>query len=231
MWSRLEDTDMEEQDETLDDLVTRGFNTLERREQYDLTAYRTPGEAAEVLFRRALDIDQHCYDALLGLGQCYSYRPQKYVEALALFSRAAGIRPNQPEPSYLSGLTLLHAGEIDMEMGQFGCYGSALISFERALELGFDPKAEVYNALGTVSYRMGEYSDAVKWFQLSYDSLRRDGGWQPSTFFLAADACEHLGKFAEAISWYELYKEYGHLNDQTEIDDKIEDLREMMSRM
>lgn len=220
---------MSEEVESIDTIVGRAFNILEGREQYDLRAYLTSNEAAEGHFTKALDMDPNCYAALLGLGRCYSYLPKRYPDALAVFARAAEVCPNQPEPYYRMGLTLLLAGERDMKPGQLDPYEEALDRFERALELGFVPRAKIYNAMGTASYRMGEYSDAVKWFRLSYDSLTCEGGWQPSTFFLAAEAYERLGDLGEAINWYKLYKEHGHLNDEREIDERIDQLTRSIS--
>ena len=174
---------MQDEVESLETIVRRAVNILERREKYDLNVYRTPSEAAEVHFTKGLDLDPNCYAALLGLGRCYSYRPKRYTDALKLFTRAAIVCPNQPEPHYQLGLTLLHAGESGMQLGQGDSFELARDHFEQALELGFVPRAEIYNALGTTSFRMSEYSEAVKWFRLSYDSLTCEGGWQPSTFF------------------------------------------------
>jgi hypothetical protein len=46
---------------------------------------------------------------------------------------------------------------------------------------------------------------------------------------LAAEAYEKLGDFVQAIEWYQLYKQHAHLNDDSEIDERIEDLRRSTS--
>jgi len=220
---------MREEGETLENLVAKGLSLLELRTPYDRKRFVTPSEAAQAEFAKALQIDPDCYAALLGLGRCYSFRPRRYADAVEMFNRAAELCPDCPEPHYQIGLTMLHAGERGLKPGDLEPYEHCVKSLERALELGFAPMAEIYNALGTVHFRMGQYHNAVKWFRQSYDSLTVEGGWQPSTFFLAAEAYEKLGDFAEAIKWYQLYKQHAHLNDEPEIDERIEDLRRSMS--
>jgi tetratricopeptide (TPR) repeat protein len=215
---------MKKEESQVQERVTKGFRILEGKEQYNNKAFLTQSDAAEAEFNEALRMDPNCYDALIGLGRCYAYRPQEYAAAISIFLRAIHIFPNRAEPYYRIGLTFLRAGERGFNLKDKASYDEALQYFEHALDIGFVPKSEIYNCLGTAWFRKEDYQEAIKWFKLSFDSLTIEGGWQPSTFFLAAEACERLGQFAEAIKWYQLYKEHGQVGSNREIDNKIEEL-------
>lgn len=211
--------------EVIEEKVTRGFRILERKEKYDPSRFPGPSEAAEAIFKEALCSDPDCYLALLGLGRCYYYRPTQYSEAISTFQRAITIQPYEAEPYYWIGLTYFHAGERKLPLfGANDVYEEALRYFHKALEMGYEPKAWLYNHIGTVHFREARYEQAITWFQRSADSIKSEGGWVPSTFFLAAEACEYLGRFADAIKWYELYKEYGLQSSHKEVNQRIKKL-------
>lgn len=212
-------------EEIIEEKVARGLRILHGKEAYDHTKYRLGGRAAEAEFKDALSLDPNSYRALLALGICYSYRPTKHREAIEALTRAIDICPDRVEGYYELGLTFLHAGERGSIVGSPNPFEEALRYFEKVLALGYEPRAGIYNLLGTTCFRLGRYEDAIEWFEKSAESVEKDGGWEPSTFFLAAQANEMLGRSAEAIRWYELYKHRGLGTDHEEIDMRIRNLR------
>jgi tetratricopeptide (TPR) repeat protein len=216
---------MESTDDIIEEKVSRGLRILRGKEPYDHAKYRSGLAAAEGEFKDALALNPNSYRALLALGVCYSYRPTKHRDAIEALKQAIDIRPEASEGYYELGVTLFHVGE----RGSFGDrqppYEEAVRCFEKALELGHAPKGGIYNLVGTTHFRLGRYDDAIAWFEKSAESLSEEGGWQPSTFFLAAEANELLGRTAEAIRWYELYKKRGLGTDHDEIDMRIRNLR------
>jgi len=214
-------------EENLEAVVVKGFRILNREERYNTSLYFGPSEAAEAEFRAALQLRPDCYSAYLGLGQCYAYRPNQYEDAIRAFEQARLLHPEEPAPYYHMGLTYLHAGERNLLLFGLDPFKEALKCFETALSLGYVPKAWLFNHIGTNHFRMGSYTEAVEWFEKSFDTLKKESGWIPSTFFLAAQANENLGLFAEAIKWYERYIEEGKLGDVEEITQRIKFLESL----
>jgi tetratricopeptide (TPR) repeat protein len=141
------------------------------------------------------------------------------------FEQAIQLRPYETDPYYQIGLTLLHAGERKLSPTTQEPFSEAKRYLQKALHLGHRPSSVVLNALGTVCFRAGEYHEALEWFDRCAESLAHEGGWIPSTFFLAAETCEILGQLVDAIKWYERYKLHGFRDDEDEINRRIQNLR------
>jgi tetratricopeptide (TPR) repeat protein len=212
-------------DEVISEKLKKGFSVLERKEPYDAQTYSGHVEAAAKEFRDVLQIDQNCYGALVGLGRCYSYNPQQYADAIFEFRRALEVCSNEGEPYYQMGVVFFHAGERGMSLSAVNPYQEALQCFQKAIALGYEKRAWLYNQVGMIHFRMENYEEAVAWFERSAESLKEEGGWIPSTFNLAADASEYLGNFAQAIRWYERLIEHGFRDREKEIRQKIKNLR------
>lgn len=205
--------------------VNKGFRILNGKEKYSLQLYSDPCDAAEAEFREALRIDPNCSVALLGLGRCYSSNPRRYEEAISLFLRAMEAPGTKADASYQIGLTFLHAGGRGLAPLGKNPNEEALRYFKEALESDYSPKAWLYNHIGTAYYRLEEFDEALIWFEKSAESIGSEGGWVPSTYFLAAEACEYLCRFSDAVKWYHRYKEHSHLGDAEEINKRIQNLR------
>lgn len=208
----------------IEEIVARGQRLLARKESYDLTKYSYPSEAAEAQFKEALQIEPNNYDAIVGLGRCYAYTPRKYIEAVSMFERAIEIDLERPEAYFQAGKTFLNAGDSGLHPLNSNSYERALRYFEKAVHLGYKPQAWLFNALGTAYFRLQRFAESLIWFERSAQAAKEEGAWVPSTFHLAAEANENLGRFAEAIKWYELYKENGFSSHESEVNQKIKNL-------
>lgn len=211
--------------EILEKKVARGFRILERKEKYDPSRYMGPSEAAEVLFKEVLELDAQCYQALMGLGRCYYYRPYQFTDAITIFKNASLVCPRNAEPFYWIGLIFLHAGERGLALTENDPYDEAIRYFQIALKLGSSQQAWIANHIGTAYFRKGEWEEAIVWFSKSAEKLTTEEGWIPSTYFLAAEACEKIGRFRDAIRWYERYRNHRVSDDEAEIEQRIRNLR------
>jgi tetratricopeptide (TPR) repeat protein len=208
-----------------EEVSSHGFRILSGEETFDLDKYSFQSEAAKEYFQKALSLDPNCYDALMGMGICNSYDPREYNKAIAAFKRAIEIRPNEAEPYYQAGLIFLLDSDRNYENPIVSGKEEALQHFQKALELGYKPQSWLYNHIGTVYSRMGLYGEAINCFEHSIKYMENEGTWIPSVFFLAADACETLGKDSEAIKWLVLYKKQNFGSDTEEIDQRINNLK------
>lgn len=207
------------------ELSSSGSKMLNGEAEFDLNKYSSPSEAAKEQFQQALRLDPNCYDALMGIGVCRSYDPHEYDKAVAAFKKAIEIRPNESEPYYQAGLIFLLDNDRNYENPMANGKEEALRHFQKALELGYRPRSWLYNHMGTLYSRMELYEEAIKCFEHSVKYMKDEGSWIPSTFFLAAEANELLGKYSEAIKWLKLYKEQGFPGDAQEIDQRIKNIK------
>jgi len=209
----------------INDRTAHAYHILERRAPYDLNLYSGPVEAAQVIFEEILSNCPNSFEALLGLGRCYSYKHFKYREAVRLFERAAGLKPEDPEPYFRAGVVLLRAAERETIAGEL--YRQSIRFFQKALELGYTPQYELFDSLGTLFFRIEEFTEAISWFMKAAESMPAEG-FIPSTFYLAAESHARLGNYAEAIEWYELCKKHWPVDGEA-IDQRIEALRAVLN--
>jgi tetratricopeptide (TPR) repeat protein len=204
--------------------VSEGFGILRGDVEYDLDKFPSRSDAALAKFQEVLTYDPNNYEAWLGTGICQAYWPGKYRAAIQAFKRASQIAPGEAEPYFQLGLTFLRDGEVNYERPMEEGYQHALRYFFEAEKHDYSPKSVLYNNIGTTLYRMGDYADAINWFERSAGRMRDEGTWLPSTFFLAAEANEKTGRFSEAAKWYESCRDEGmSLGEDLEL--KIKNLK------
>ncbi|MEW6732368.1 MAG: tetratricopeptide repeat protein [Acidobacteriota bacterium] len=193
-----------EDEELIKEKVLRGFNLLEGKEIPNVLTIRTyfsPVEAAESEFKEVLQIDSQNYDALVGLGRCCSYDPQKYDYAISVFEQAIKVKPFEATAHYYLGSLFLRMGERKLTEEFFE---KAINYFQKADKLDYKPKTPLYNNLGTALFRIEKYEEAIFYFENAAKYAEEEKRWLPSIFFLAAEACEKLSRNLDAIRWYKL---------------------------
>jgi tetratricopeptide (TPR) repeat protein len=213
-------------------LVDRGFRILERKEEpaeadwheFSMVNYFVASEAAQILFRQAIERDASNYRAWLGLGMCLSYTPKLYGEALDAYLKAKALGPANSEIDYELGLLFLRAGNHKIPLCDLNVYDEALRYFLSARDAGYGPQARICDCIGTTYSRMGDYAEAARWFEEAAEHLEREGGWIPSIFYLGAQAYEALHQYKDALRWYQLIKVKGLGSDEETakwLDEKI----------
>ncbi len=80
-------------------------------------------EGARQIFFALTAIDPHCYDYWLSLGLCLQ-KLHRHDEAIYCFVRSAGLRMWEPQPPYLSAVSLQLCGE----------YGKAAEAYEATIK-------------------------------------------------------------------------------------------------
>jgi tetratricopeptide (TPR) repeat protein len=157
------------------------------------------------------------------VGICVSYSPREYENAVSYFKRAIELRPENPTPYHEAGRTLLNAGERFADQDST-LYTRAINYFHQAIERSYSPLSDVFRGLGTVYFRLGNYSESINCFEQAIGMLE-EGDWVPDIFWLCAEAHRSLGNYEAAIMLYERYKECG-LPDN-EVDGIIKKLKVM----
>jgi tetratricopeptide (TPR) repeat protein len=211
-------------------LVDRGFRILERKEkpdwdgEFSMVVHFDPTEAAEIIFRQAIERDASNYRAWLGLGICLSYTPKLLGQALDAYLKAKALGPADPEIDYELGLLFRHAGDHKIPLRDLNVYEEAVRCFLLARDAGYGSQARICDCIGTTHSRMGDYAEAARWFEEAAAHLEREGGWMPSIFYLGAQAYEALHQYKDALRWYQLIKVKGLGSDEETakwLDEKI----------
>jgi tetratricopeptide (TPR) repeat protein len=209
--------------------LRRAFRILENKESYNVDIYPGRVEAAQSIFEEVLATSPECFDALVGLARCIRYVPRQYAKAVSLFECAIRLKPDEAEPYFWAGITLLRAGEANIDNNRSLLYKKAIEYFHKALDKGYSPIYIIFESLGVVYFRMANYSEAVNWFEQVLKILQ-PGDFAPTTFFLGGEAYQRLGNFTDAIRFFELSKKDG-LPDNNEIEMKINNLRDLAENM
>ena len=102
----------------------------------------------------------------------FLYRGAQYKDAVAAYSRAAGLPATSPYAAYGLGLVYLALGESEAAFGRFSAAAEAAASDSGMSELAY---RAFYNA-GITRFRAGDYEGAVEEFRraLDQDGSRSD---------------------------------------------------------
>ncbi|MCI0563136.1 MAG: tetratricopeptide repeat protein [Nitrososphaera sp.] len=207
----------------VNELVAAGFRILEGKDRWNAELYESMSSAAKAQFEEALRRDPNCYRAIVGLGVCLSFNPRELTAALELFRRAINMKPEEAEAYYEIGNTMFIAGERGYYINGRE-YEDALEFLREAAKRNYKQLSWLYNHVGIIHYRMRKYDEAIRYFEESAKQVAEDGTWIPSTFNLAAKACEEIGDIPAAIRWYERLLEHSPLKE-AEFRQRIEALR------
>ena len=140
----------------------------------------------ETLWTRALDCTSGNSVAHNNLGLALAKKGD--VEgAIAQFSLALAIHPDDGEIHYNLGVTLFVKGDLE----------GAIAQYQKALEITPD-NAEFHNNLGTALFAKGSLDEAIAQFQ---ESLKIQPGYADARYNLG-NALLKLGKLDEAIAQY-----------------------------
>jgi tetratricopeptide (TPR) repeat protein len=177
---------MQSTETVIKEKLDRARTILNNEYPYDPDVYSGPVEAAKSIFEEILVMAPDSVDALIGMGICIGYSPREYENAVSFFKRAIELRPENATPYHEAGRILLNAGE------RFGdqdstLYTRAINYFHQAMERNYSPLYHIYRGLGTVYFRLGDYSESINCFEQAINMLE-EGGWVPDIFWLCAEA-------------------------------------------
>lgn len=208
----------------VNEIVARGFRILEGKERWNPELYESSSLAARAQFEEALKRDPSCYRAIIGLAECLAFNPRELTVALGLFQRAIDMKPEEAEAYYEIGRNMFIAGERGFYINGRE-YEDALKFLREAAKRNYKQLSWLYNHVGIIHFRIRKYEEAIGYFEESAKHVDEDGSWIPSTFYLAAKACEEMGNISAAIRWYERFLEHGFDSKEAEIRQRIGDLR------
>ena len=137
----------------------------------------------------AIRIDTASYKAYYELGTIYN-KQKNYVKAAEAFQKVTELKPNHYSAFEALGVALENAGKTD----------EAIVAYQQTIEL--KPNSDdAYYRLAALFNKLARYSEAL---EMAKKSLEIDSRKNGKAAFEAGIACERLGRFQEAIKYYNM---------------------------